>query len=164
MMAKIHINIGSNIGDRASLIESAVAAVAERIDPDGRALIRLSPVIESEPWGYDSDRMFYNLGLMIETPAGESVDAKKLLDDLLDVEAQIASAPHRTPDGAYADRPIDIDLIAVDDMIIDIPHLQLPHPRMHLRAFVLQPVATLDPQWRHPETGLTAAEMMAQLS
>lgn len=156
-MPHIHINIGSNQGDRAALIERAVAALCRRLDPDGRATVSLAPIEESEPWGFESTNRFLNLGLMIDAPGEVSPEA--VLCTLQQVEREIADVPHRHADGSYADRPIDIDLIAVDDMVVDTPALQLPHPRMHLRDFVLRPISTLDPHWRHPLTGLTAAEM-----
>ena len=68
-MSRIHVNIGSNTGDRAALIERAVAALAVRLDPDGNAEIRLAPLIESEAWGFSSDNRFLNLGLMVDVPA-----------------------------------------------------------------------------------------------
>lgn len=157
-MARIHINIGSNTGDRAALIERAVAALAGRLDSMNKAEIRLSPIIETDPWGFRSPNKFFNLGVMIDTC--EPADPEVLLDTLQAVEHDISDAPHRKADGSYSDRPIDIDLIAVDDMIVDTPSLTLPHPRMHERRFVLEPLAELDPVWRHPLIGKTAREML----
>lgn len=163
-MPHIHINIGSNKGDRAALIERAVALIASRIDPDGNADILLAPIIESEPWGYESDRLFLNLGLMIDMPDDAiTASPEGILDTLFEIEREISAAPHRDASGSYCDRPIDIDLIAFGDVVSDSPKLLLPHPRMSLRAFVLEPVACLDPAWRHPVTGLTAAEMLAEI-
>ena len=160
-MAKIHINIGSNTGDRAAQIERAVAALCERLDPSCRAEIRLAPIEESEPWGFEAANKFLNLGLMVDMPG--DADAFAVLDALQAVEREIADVPHRNSDGSYADRPIDLDLIAVDDRVIDTERLQLPHPRMHLRDFVLRPVAALEPDWRHPLTGMTAGQMLSSL-
>ena len=160
-MSIIQINIGSNKGDRAAQIERAVAAVCQRVDPGQCAKISLAPIVESEPWGFESENSFLNLGLMIESP--DDVDPFELLDIIQSVEREIADEPHRNPDGSYADRPIDIDLISVDDKIVDSPRLQLPHPRMHLRVFVLEPIKFLDPAWRHPVTGLTAEEMLRKV-
>lgn len=161
-MSHIHINIGSNQGDRAAHIECAVAALCRRLDPSGRALVTLAPLEESEPWGFESDHPFLNLGLMIDMP--DAPDPHSLLQMLQETEKEIAVAPHRHADGSYVDRPIDIDLIAVDDLTADTDVLQLPHPCMHLRPFVLRPLAALDPAWRHPLTGKTAAEMLSWLS
>lgn len=161
-MPHIHINIGSNQGDRAAQIERAVAALCRRLDPSGSASVTVAPIEETEPWGYESACPFLNLGLMVDMPG--DVDPFYLLRMLQETEKEIADVPHRHTDGSYADRPIDIDLIAVGDMTAETAELQLPHPRMHLRPFVLRPLALLDPAWRHPVTGQTASEMLSLLS
>ena len=160
-MSRIHINIGSNIGDRAALIERAVAALCERLDPEGTAEVRLAPIVESEPWGFESANRFLNLGLIIDTIA--DVNPQEILHCLQEVEREISDSSHRNADGSYTDRSIDIDLIAIDDNVVDTSTLQLPHPRMHLRDFVLRPITELDPHWRHPEFGKTAKEMLEEL-
>ena len=160
-MSTVHINIGSNLGDRAALIERAVAALCERIDPDGDAEIRLAPVVESDPWGFDSANRFLNLGLMVRTD--KELEPQVILDMLQETEREIDNHSHRDSDGHYIDRAIDIDLIAVDDKIVDSPTLQLPHPFMDKRDFVLRPIAMLDPVWSHPLTGKTAQEMISEL-
>lgn len=162
VMITAYINIGSNMGDRHALIELAVACI-ERM---GMPVCR-SAYIESEPWGYESDNLFLNLGLAVDT----AMTPGTLLERLLDIEREINPAPHRRSDGSYSDRAIDVDLIACDVMegtgvrslVIDTPCLTLPHPRMHLRRFVLVPMAELAPMWRHPLLGLTPAEMLARL-
>lgn len=161
-MAKIHINIGSNKGDRAALIERAVALLVNRLDPQNRGEARLAGIIESEPWGFKSPNSFFNLGIMLDLPE-ESVDPHTILEALQAVEREMSTDSHRKPDGSYADREIDIDLIAVDDIVVDDAALTLPHPRMSQRSFVLKPVAELDPEWHHPITGLSAMDMLRQL-
>lgn len=148
-MSHIHINIGSNKGDRAALIERAVALIAKAVDADNRCEIYLSPIVESEPWGYESSHSFLNLAMMIVTP-DKCEDVFGLFDKLQAVEQEICSESHRTADGGYADRFIDIDLIAVDDMVVENQKLTLPHPRMMERPFVIEPLRQLDPEWRHP--------------
>lgn len=158
-MALIHINIGSNQGDRAANIERAVALIANRLDPHSRAEIKLAPIVESEPWGFDSENRFLNLGLMVVTKNDDIPDPESILRQLQAIEEEISSKPHRHADGSYKDREIDIDLIAVDDIVIDSPVLTLPHPRMSDRLFVLEPMLILDPQWRHPVSGLCLKEL-----
>ena len=80
------------------------------------------------------------------------------------MERSISPAAHRHPDGSYADRMIDIDLIAAGSAVVDSPRLTLPHPRMHLRPFVLRPMDQLEPGWLHPLLGLTPAAMLRLLS
>ena len=138
---RIHLNIGSNQGDRAALIGRAVALLVRAL-PD--ACVRCSAPVESEPWGFDSPSAFLNVGVMLDLPRYLAPEA--LLDITQAAERAISPASHRNPDGSYRDRLIDIDIIAVDRLRIDTPRLTLPHPRAHLRAFVLDPLRELDPQ------------------
>ena len=156
-----YINIGSNQGDRRANIARAVALIADTLNVKPQ----LSSAIESEPWGYNSDSPYLNIGLVFDT----RLSPEALLDVLLSIERYISPASHRKPDGSYADRLIDIDLIAYGDTAIDMTltpagnSLTLPHPRMHLREFVLLPMLRLAPEWTHPVTGLTPADMLHQL-
>ena len=163
-MGKAHINIGSNLGNSRSAIERAVAGIA--LLAQG-GTVRRSRLIESEPWGFESPRRFLNLGVEIETCHAPG----ELLERLLSLQNSICNASHRSEDGGYADRMIDIDLIYYDSEVIpeSWPEagggaIVVPHPRMHMREFVLGPVAQLDPCWRHPVTGRTAAEMLSRLN
>lgn len=151
----VHVNIGSNIGDRRALIERAVAAIANLADSS----VSCSEFVESQAWGYESANAYLNLGVCFES----DIEPEELLRRLLDVQNRIDSSAHRNADGTYADRAIDIDLIAVGSLVVDSPTLTLPHPRMHLRDFVLRPMMELDPHWLHPQLGATPAELLARL-
>lgn len=142
-----HVNIGSNIGDRLSNISTAVAAIERRLGP-GAALRRSCPFV-SEPWGYESANSFINVAVAFDT----SLPPLDLLDLLLDAQAEVDPSPHRDSRGNYIDRRIDIDLIALGNLVVDTPRLTLPHPRMHLRDFVTVPLRELDPLWVHPLLG-----------
>ena len=137
-----YINIGSNMGNRQALIEQAVAHIEFLCG----AKCQQSPIIESTPWGFESPHPFLNIGIAIKT----DITPIDLLHELLKIEKSISAASHRDENGNYIDRQIDIDLIAVDDIVVDSPTLQLPHPRMHLRDFVLTPMMHLNPHWVHP--------------
>lgn len=132
-----YLNIGSNMGDRHALIEQAVALLRQSLP---ECQIRLSDYIESDPWGYASPNKFLNLGVAID---GYEGTPQALLRLTQAVERQVADAPHRRPDGAYCDRPIDIDIIAIDGVTLSTPELTLPHPRAAARDFVLIPLAAL---------------------
>lgn len=134
----IYVNIGSNQGDRHALIEQAVALIVSHWSPSP---VRRSRYVESEPWGYDSPNKFLNLGIAID--AEGAVNPFDTLHSLQAIEHSISPTPHRNPDGTYADRLIDIDLIAIDNLRIDTPELTLPHPRAHLRPFVTIPLSDL---------------------
>lgn len=155
-MPTAHINIGSNLGNRRSLLETAVALIEKALDRPARR----SVIIESEPWGYDSPNPFLNMGIAVECGNLSAVEVHSLLQKL---QRSIDSSSHRTESGAYADRAIDIDLIAIGQEVVAIPELTLPHPRMHLREFVLRPMEELEPNWTHPLLGLTPAEMLQKL-
>lgn len=161
-MPVIYINIGSNNGDRHALIGQAVAAVNSAF-PD--ADVRCSAPVETEPWGFESEHKFLNLGVAIDAPRQETNPASllRLLKCLQEIEKSIDPSPHRDSNGNYIDRAIDIDLIAVDEIIVRTPELTLPHPRMHLRDFVLIPMKELAPAWTHPELHITAAQLAATL-
>lgn len=155
-MATAHINIGSNLGDSRAYLARAVAGVA-LLSEDCK--VQVSDIIESEPWGFTSSHRFLNVGMNIHT----TLCAPELMERLHSVERSISDAPHRHADGSYADRTVDIDLICLDDTVVRQPGIEVPHPRLHLREFVLRPLIQLWPQWVHPQLRLTPAEMLAGL-
>lgn len=154
-MPTAYINIGSNMGDRQAVISRAVV----HIEFLCKAKARVSKIIETPAWGFKSESSFLNQGIAIDT----DIPPIELLRHLQEIERLISPTPHRNEAGEYIDRVIDIDLIAVDDIIIDTPELQLPHPRMHLRDFVLIPFIELNPDWLHPTLNTTPIELLAQL-
>lgn len=156
-MATAYINIGSNIGDRIALIERAVVAIESCLHRNAR----IAAPIESEPWGFDSPNRFVNVGITIEI---DEMHPDELLRRLQDIERNISPTPHRDATGAYIDRAIDIDLIAIDTLIFDSSTLTLPHPRMHLRPFVLLPMLELAPRWSHPILRLTPSQLLQKLN
>ena len=129
------------MGDRMALMGRAVALLSRHL-PSGCRMY-LSDYVESEPWGYDSDNLYLNRGILIITPC--AVDPHAMLDITQGIETAIAgSEPHRNPDGSYRDRPIDIDIIDIDGLQIHSDRLILPHPRARLRPFVYGPMAALN--------------------
>lgn len=150
-MSYVLVNIGSNLGDRRLNLSRAMRKIGEEFGD-----FEISHVVESAPWGFDSTHSFLNLGMSFET----DLSPLDLLHKLQEIERSIGGGSHRTPDGGYADREIDIDIIAIDQEIIDLPELQVPHPHMAERLFVLEPMDELAPGWRHPVTGLTPIEMI----
>ncbi|MDE7125768.1 MAG: 2-amino-4-hydroxy-6-hydroxymethyldihydropteridine diphosphokinase [Muribaculaceae bacterium] len=153
-----YLNIGTNTGDRHDNLRQAVACLTREFKG---ARIRLSDIVESVPWGYESHNLYLNQGIAIESDG--TPDPLNILHRILVVQNAMCTDPHRNADGSYRDRVIDIDLIAIDSLAVDTEELQLPHPRMHLREFVLRPMAQLDPGWRHPHSLLTPEEMLRRL-
>ena len=149
-----YLNIGSNIGDRRDNLYRAVVALTA-----GTSGSVTSHVVESEPWGFDSDNRFMNIGLWLAS----DLEPHEMLDRIHDIEHRLGSAAHRDAQGGYIDRLVDIDIVAIDDMVIDSPTLQVPHPHLAERDFFLRPMMELAPNWQHPITGLTAAQMLSDL-
>lgn len=144
------IALGSNLGDRRGAIERAVEALrgAERVK-----VVRLSPVIETAPVGGPVGQgAFLNAACELQS----SLDPRQLLDLLLAVEATMG----RERRVRWGPRPIDLDLLLFGDRIIHEPGLRLPHPRMHERLFVLEPLAMIAPNAVHPVLRLTIAALL----
>lgn len=129
-----YINIGSNLGDRYLNIGKAVEAIEHRF---GRLVI--SNMVESEPWGFDSTNLFVNVGIAFEAEE----DPEDVLRMLQAIEREISPASHRNPDGSYADRIIDIDIMEAEGVEMHTPILELPHPRLAERPFFLEPLLEL---------------------
>ncbi len=153
-MAFVLINIGSNLGDRRLNLSRAMRMVGEEFGP-----YEISHVVESAPWGFDSTNSFLNLGMMFSS----SLPPEEILGRLQAIERSISPESHRKPDGSYADRVVDIDIVAIDEEMIDSDILKVPHPHLEDRSFFLEPLAELAPGWRHPATGLHPVEMLRRL-
>ncbi len=151
-----YLNIGSNIGDRRDNLYRAVVALAACTGGD----CAVSPIVESEPWGFESDNRFMNLGVCLQS----TMSPWQMLERIHEIERELGSASHRDAQGGYVDRLVDIDIVAIDDLVIDSPSLQVPHQHLPERDFFLIPMQHLAPEWRHPVTGLTAAQMLEQMS
>ena len=149
-----YLNIGSNMGDRRDNLYRAVVALSA-----GTSGSVTSHIIESEPWGFDSDNHFMNIGLWLNC----DLEPREMLEHIHEIERRLGSASHRDVEGHYIDRLVDIDIVAIGDMVIDTPTLQVPHPHLPEREFFLRPMMELAPNWRHPITGLTASQMLDAL-
>ena len=149
-----YLNIGSNMGDRRDNLYRAVVALSA-----GTGGCAVSSIVESEPWGFESDNRFMNLGVCFDS----EMEPQAMLDRIHEIERQLGSASHRDELGGYIDRLVDIDIVAIDDLVIDTPTLQVPHPHLPERDFFLRPMMQLAPDWRHPVTGLTSAQMLEKL-
>lgn len=153
-MSTYIINIGSNLGDRRLNLSRAMAGVHREF-----GAFEMSHAVLSTPQGFDSPHEFMNVCMMFA-----SEDApEEVLTRLQEIERRISSTPHRHADGSYADRVLDIDIVAIDDRVIATDRLSVPHPRLAERRFFLAPLAEIAPGWRHPVSGLTAQEMLDAL-
>lgn len=135
------ILLGSNMGDREVVLDNAIKEIEKRC---GR-IVNKSSLYESEPWGFDTDLYFLNQAIAVET----ELEPHDLLKELLTIEAELGRRRNENHIG-YESRPIDLDIIYIDDMINEDEDLILPHPRMHLRRFVLAPLSEISPDFVHP--------------
>ena len=155
---KAYIGIGTNLGDKEENIRRAVAALGNL---EGVADIKCSAVFKSAPWGFKSENEFANLVVALEFP--KPFDPLWLLDRCQEIERSISPNCHRDDKGNYIDRIIDIDIIAIDDRILRLTRLSVPHPLMHQRPFVLKPMLEVAPDWQHPILKLSIPEMLNNL-
>jgi 2-amino-4-hydroxy-6-hydroxymethyldihydropteridine diphosphokinase len=139
-MTRAYVGLGANLGDREAAIRRAAELIGAR---------RLSTIRETEPWGYEQQPRFLNAAAELETRVGP----RALLDRLLEVERTLG----RTRQGPrFGPRTIDLDLLLYGTERIDEPGLTVPHPRLHERVFVLEPLAELDPELVVPGHGLVS--------
>ena len=133
---KVFLGLGSNLGDREENIRKAISLIGERVG----LVIRQSSLIETEPWGFESDNKFLNGVILCET----TLTPRQVLRATQKIERELGKlrkhSTRRTPLSIYHDRPIDIDILLYDDLTIDEPDLKIPHPLMHERDFVTIPL------------------------
>lgn len=152
---KYHLNIGTNLGERESNLRSAIYS----IETSTKCVAEVSSFIETDAWGFNSENKFLNVAVAVDC----HIEPFAMLDLLQRIEQSLGSSSHRNEDGSYKDRVVDIDIIAVDEMIINTDSLIIPHPRMHLREFVLKPLAELAPSWKHPVLQKNATQLLKEL-
>ncbi len=143
-MTRAYVGLGSNLGDRESTIR---AAVGELRAAEGVEVVAVSTLVDTEPVGYVDQPRFLNGVAALET----ELSAGALLDLLLAVEGRFGRDRSAVP--AQGPRTLDLDLLLYGDAEIDEPGLRIPHPRLHERAFVLGPLAELDPGLEVPGKG-----------
>ncbi len=145
-MTLAYVGLGSNLGDRETMIRRAAELIGAR---------RLSTIVETEPWGYEHQPCFLNAVAEVET----DLEPRALLDQLLDVERALGRERIGPP---WGPRSIDLDLLLYGDAEVDEPGLTVPHPHLHQRLFVLEPLAELAPSLKIPGNG-TIQDILAGL-
>lgn len=130
---QVYLGLGSNLGDRKQNIEQAIIMIGERVG----TVVRQSSLIETEPWGFASDNRFLNGVVCCVT----RLSPRQVLKETQLIE-RILGRRHKTPLNArhYSDRPIDIDILLYDQLTVQEPDLQIPHPLMRQRDFVMIPL------------------------
>lgn len=146
---KVYIALGSNKGDRFKHLQDAIDLIFNRI---GKINI-ISKVYNTPAFGFEGDD-FLNTCIFIET----DVPSDKVMSELLAIETKLGRERSNTE--TYEARTIDLDMLFFDDEIIDTKLLQIPHPEMHKRKFVLQPLHDIAPKMLHPKFNTTVLEML----
>ncbi len=136
---QVVLSLGTNQGNRLHNIENCLKLLHQEIG----TIIKISKLYETPSWGFDGDA-FYNCALVLHTFSS----ANKILDQILTIEKKSGRVREATLE--YQSRIIDIDLIAFDEEIINTEELQIPHPLMQNRRFVLLPMLDLNLDWKHP--------------
>lgn len=152
-MALAYIGLGSNEGERELMISRAVRMLREQ--PSVR-VTQLSFLTEYDPVGGPAQERYVNAVAAVET----GCSPHELLAILQRIEHVLGRRPSTV---RWGPRPIDLDLLLYDEAVIDAPDLSVPHPRMHTRRFVLEPLAQLAPQAVHPVLRRTVQELLESL-
>ncbi|MEQ8218015.1 MAG: 2-amino-4-hydroxy-6-hydroxymethyldihydropteridine diphosphokinase [Arenibacter sp.] len=134
-----HLSLGSNLGDKLNHLQEVVFLIQANVGE----VIKTSPVYETPAWGFEGDN-FYNACITVETTLTPSA----LLEKLLELETKLGR--ERNPGAGYSSRTVDIDILYFDKEIINTDLLNIPHPNLQLRRFVLKPLADIAPQFYHP--------------
>jgi 2-amino-4-hydroxy-6-hydroxymethyldihydropteridine diphosphokinase len=143
-MVDAYVGLGSNLGDREGTLRAAVGRLRHLPDT---GVVRVSTLRNTEPVGYVAQPRFLNGAVHLET----ELSARRLLGALLELEQAFGRDRRAVP--AQGPRTLDLDLLLYGDEVIDEPGLEVPHPRLHERRFVLEPLAELDPSLEVPGKG-----------
>ena len=124
----------------------------------GLQIYSIAPFVETRPMGFASEHLFLNSVVAVHT----TVTPAELLAQLQEIECEMGRL-HKSHDGIYSDRVIDLDILLYDRCVVTTPELTIPHPRMCERAFVLQPLSYIAPELTIPTTGATVAQLLGAL-
>ena len=140
-MMYVYFGLGTNLGDKEHNLRLAVRKIEERVGK----VVSLSAFYATAPWGFSSDNTFLNAALCVDT----ALAPLEVLQTTQEIEREMGRT-HKSVGGVYSDRVIDIDLLLYGDQVLDTPELKLPHPLMHERRFVMEPLAEIAPDLVHP--------------
>lgn len=139
-MVHVFLGLGGNVGDVTANFKTAIEEIDRRI---GKIIAR-SSIYKTEPWGFKDQDFFLNQVVEVVS----NLSAPNVLKRLLELERTLGR--HRDKDNQFAARTIDIDILFFGNEIIQQPDLAIPHPRLHLRNFVLTPLFEIAPEFLHP--------------
>lgn len=141
MIHEVILLMGSNLGDRATNLSSAISELSNNFEK----ILRSSSVYESEAWGFDSNNYFLNQIVVIQSDKKPN----EVLDIVLGIETQLGRLRNKNST-TYESRIIDIDILFIDSLIMNTDKLVIPHPQLHNRRFTLVALDELDKDFIHP--------------
>lgn len=156
-MARVVVITGGNRGDVRCLLQEAARLLEEHVGK----IVKASAHYESEPWGFEAENSFWNQVLVLES----RLEPEELLRVTQSIEERLGRDRRREGEEKalsgerYASRTMDIDILFYADRVLSTETLQIPHPRIAEREFVLRPLCEILPGMRHPESGLTMLEL-----
>ncbi|GBE01982.1 bifunctional folate synthesis protein [bacterium BMS3Bbin06] len=150
-MAIVYIGIGTNLGNREKNCWKAL----ERLEEIGVRVTKRSSLYETDPWGVKDQPPFINMAVETETAF--------LPEDLLVKLKAIETTMGREKTYRWGPRVIDLDILFYDDMVVDTGSLRIPHPRLHERAFVLEPLSEIASEFIHPVMGRSIKELLGEV-
>ena len=152
---RIYLGLGTNSGNKQDNLQRAIEALSLALGLPAAC----SSFMESEPWGFESKNSFLNCVATFDT----CLAPLELLDTTERIEHELGRTQKST-DGIYHDRIIDIDILLYGENVIEEPRLTIPHPLMHKRTFVLEPLAEIAPEAIHPTTGKRIRQLLEELN
>jgi len=150
IVSEVILGLGSNMGNRLSYLGYAV----KQLRSEAGDIIAQSSVWESEPWGFEAEELFLNMTVILST----RMEPPALLRVISNIESSLGRRRRRG--SGYHSRVIDIDILLWGDRIMAIPWLQVPHPRIAQRRFVLEPLCEIAPDAIHPVSLKTMKDLL----
>lgn len=153
--ARVYIAMGSNLGDREATLLAALRMMGEQ---PGIVVRRRSEFLETDPVGPPGQGKYLNAAVEIET----TLPPQDLLAALKQIEARLGR--DRSKEVRWGSRTCDLDILLIDDSIIDSPDLKVPHPYLHERTFMLEPLVQIAPDVVHPALKKTMVQLLTELA
>jgi len=151
-MMDLVLGIGGNQGNRVDNLEK----IRNRIEKQFGRILKKSPLVESEPWGFESDSWFLNQVVLVKC----ELEPLKILKIIHRIESEFG----RIRTGKYEDRLVDIDILLYGELILNDAELQIPHPHLHKRLFIMKPIVEIIPDFIHPVFHKSLREILSTCS